>query len=167
MTKAPAPSWWESAAAALRGKPGTNIPVVRSVKATPAHSILLGRNMIFPWGQALTKCHSIRTQPVADCSLNEDDRCGRANCVCVWVGPVSRGKEGRLVWQANCSFETHIFSLTCSYNTVQNGSCRDTSDPINSWSVVFGYFYAGIASFIAQTLNSQRRMVHLCPQNLS
>jgi hypothetical protein len=48
MMKAATPSLLKSDPAALRGRPVTNIPVVRSVKAIPAHPILLARNMTSP-----------------------------------------------------------------------------------------------------------------------
>src|ERR1700688_1273852 len=49
MTKATTPFWLESDPAALRGRPVTNIPVARSVKAIPAHPILVARNMTLPY----------------------------------------------------------------------------------------------------------------------
>ena len=41
------------------------------------------------------------------------------------------GTSGRLLQRANCPLETTIDSLTCSGNTVQNGSCREPSHTIS------------------------------------
>ena len=45
---------------------------------------------------------------------------------------IREGSSGRLVWRADYPFETPIGSLAGSSNTVQNGSCREPSEPISS-----------------------------------
>jgi hypothetical protein len=47
--------------------------------------------------------------------------------LCLGAALLREGRSGRLVWRANCPFETPIDSLSCSSNTVQNGSCREPS----------------------------------------
>ena len=73
LTKAATRSLWESAFAGICGKPFTNIPIVKSVKAIPAHPILLAKNMSCP-SAGQDGALSVRTQPLADCTAMTNER---------------------------------------------------------------------------------------------
>jgi hypothetical protein len=77
------------------------------------------------WGRPLTVCRLSERNRLPVAALERRPRAPSRRWLCLGAAPLREGRSGRLVWRANCPFETPIDSLTCFSNTVQNGSCRE------------------------------------------
>src|ERR1022692_2714040 len=106
MTKAGTPWLLESDPAPFCGKAGSDIPVVRSVRAISAHPILLARNMTSPL-PALTMAACAERTRLLTCSLAEEDGAPGQIASCPVRRRSKRGWVRAAGWYAQTALLTH------------------------------------------------------------